>query len=148
MTFAFWLSLAAFIAVTLSALEVALGWRRIRHLKDVAVPPGSPQPRVSLIVSALNEAATIEPALRSLLAIDYPDLELIVINDRSTDATPAIIERVAADAPRMRVVHLRELPSGWLGKNHALHQGAAIATGDYLLFTDADAVFAPSAVAR
>ena len=91
MKFAYWLSLAAFIAVALSALEVALGWRRIRHLKDVVVPPGSPQPRVSLIVSALDEAATIEPALHSLLAIDYPDLEIIVINDRSTDATPAII---------------------------------------------------------
>lgn len=148
MTFAFWLSLAACIAVSLSSLEVALGWRRIRHLKDVAVPQGSPQPRVSLIVSALNEEATVEPALRSLLAIDYPDLEIIVINDRSTDATPAIIERVAAGAPRMRVVHVRELPAGWLGKNHALHRGATVATGDYLLFTDADAVFAPSAVAR
>jgi cellulose synthase/poly-beta-1,6-N-acetylglucosamine synthase-like glycosyltransferase len=148
MKFAYWLSLAAFIAVALSALEVALGWRRIRHLKDVMVPPSSPQPRVSLIVSALDEAATIEPALHSLLAIDYPDLEIIVINDRSTDATPAIIEQVAAGAARMRVVHVRDLPPGWLGKNHALHQGAAIATGDYLLFTDADAVFAPSAVAR
>ena len=148
MKLAFWLSLAVLVAVALSALEVALGWRRIRHLKDVAVPPDGRQPRVSLIVSALNEAATIEPALRSLLAIDYPDLEMIVINDRSTDATPAIIEQVAAGAPRMRVVHVNTLPPGWLGKNHALHQGAAIATGEYLLFTDADAVFAPSAVSR
>ncbi|RZI97596.1 MAG: glycosyltransferase [Rubrivivax sp.] len=102
MTFAFWLSLAAFIAVAFSSLEVALGWRRIRHLKDVAVPSGALQPRVSLIVSALDEAATIEPALRSLLAIDYPDLEIIVINDRSTDGTPGIIERVAAGEQRMR----------------------------------------------
>ena len=148
MKLAFWLSLAVLVAVALTSLEVALGWRRIRHLKDVAVPPGSRQARVSLVVSALNEAATIEPALRSLLAIDYPDLEIIVINDRSTDATPAIIEQVAAGALRMRVVHVKALPPGWLGKNHALQQGAAIATGDYLLFTDADAVFAPSAVAR
>ena len=148
MTFAFWLSLAAFIAVAFSSLEVALGWRRIRHLKNVAVPSGALQPRVSLIVSALDEAATIEPALRSLLAIDYPDLEIIVINDRSTDGTPGIIERVAAGEQRMRVVHVSELPAGWLGKNHALHRGAAIASGDYLLFTDADAVFAPSAVSR
>jgi glycosyltransferase involved in cell wall biosynthesis len=148
MTFAFWLSLAAFIAVTLSALEVALGWRRIRHLKDVPLPSGDAQPRVSLIVSALNEAATIAPALHSLLAIDYPDLEIIVINDRSTDATPAIIEELASGAPRVCVVHVNELPAGWLGKNHALHQGAAVASGDYLLFTDADAVFAPSAVSR
>ena len=148
MTFAFWLSLAAFAAVTVSALDVALGWRRIRHLNEVELPPACPQARVSLIVSALNEAATIEPALRSLLAIDYPDLEIIVINDRSTDATPAIVEKVAGGSPRMRIVHVDTLPSGWLGKNHALHRGAAIATGDYLLFTDADAVFAPSAVSR
>jgi glycosyltransferase involved in cell wall biosynthesis len=114
----------------------------------VPLPSGGAQPRVSLIVSALNEAATIAPALQSLLAIDYPDLEIIVINDRSTDATPAIIGQVAAGAPRMRVVHVKELPAGWLGKNHALYQGAAIASGDYLLFTDADAVFAPSAVSR
>ncbi len=148
MTFVFWLSLAALAAVTLSALEVALGWRRIGHLKDVEVPASAPRSRVSLIVSALNEAATIEPALRSLLSIDYADLEIIVINDRSTDETPSIVEKVAAGSTRMRVVHLNALPSGWLGKNHALHHGAAIATGDYLLFTDADAVFAPSAVSR
>lgn len=148
MTFLLWLSLAAFVAVAAVSLDVALGWRRINHLKDVAVRPGGRQPRVSLIVSALNEAGTIEPALYSLAAIDYPDLEIIVVNDRSTDDTPAIIERVAATVPRMRVLHIDTLPPGWLGKNHALHQGAAIATGDYLLFTDADAVFAPSAVAR
>ncbi|MBV0881742.1 glycosyltransferase [Noviherbaspirillum sp. L7-7A] len=148
MDLAFWLSLAAFIAVSAVSVDVALGWRRITHLKDVAVPAGAHQPRVSLIVSALNEAGTIEPALRSLLAIDYPDLELIVIDDRSTDATGEIIDRLAARQPRLRALHLRELPPGWLGKNHALSKGAAAASGDYLLFTDADAVFAPSAVAR
>ena len=148
MNFLLWLSLAAFLAVAAVSLEVALGWRQITHLKDVPVQPDGRQPRVSLIVSALNEADTIEPALYSLAAIDYPDLEIIVVNDRSTDNTAAIIERVAAAVPRMRVLHIDTLPPGWLGKNHALHQGAAIATGEYLLFTDADAVFAPSAVAR
>lgn len=148
MTLLFWLSLAVLAAVTLFTLQVALGWRRIRQLKDVEAPVVAAPPRVSLIVSALNEAATIEPALRSLQSIDYPDLEVIVINDRSTDETPAIVERVAGSSPRMRVIHVETLPAGWLGKNHALHQGAAIATGDYLLFTDADAVFAPSAVSR
>lgn len=145
---AFWLSLCAFLAASAVSIDVALGWRRIKHLKDVAVPAGARQPRVSLIVSALNEAGSIEPALRSLLAIDYPDLELIVIDDRSTDATGDILDRLAASQPRLRPIHLRELPPGWLGKNHALHRGAAMASGEYLLFTDADAVFAPSAVAR
>ena len=148
MDLAFWLSAAAFIAVAAVGVTVARGWRRIIHLKDVAVPAGGRQPRVSLIVSALDEADTIEPALRSLLGIDYPDLELIVIDDRSTDGTGLIMDRLAASEPRLTPVHLRELPPGWLGKNHALHQGALRASGDYLLFTDADAVFAPSAVAR
>lgn len=148
MDLAFWISLAAFIMVASVSAMVARGWRRIIHLKDVAIPASGRLPRVSLVVSALNEADTIVPALRSLLSIDYADLELIIIDDRSTDNTGQIIERLAASEPRLRPVVLRELPPGWLGKNHALHQGALQASGDYLLFTDADAVFAPSAVAR
>jgi glycosyltransferase involved in cell wall biosynthesis len=147
-----WLSLGALLLVCCVCLEVARGWRRIPQLRDMPAWSGPNPPAVSLIVSALNEADTIEPALLSLLAIDYPALEVIVIDDRSSDATPAIIDRLAARShgqrPTLKVVHLRELPSGWLGKNHALQRGAQAAQGDYLLFTDADAVFAPSVVSR
>ena len=144
----FWLSLAVFIVVALSALDVAIGWRKIRHLKDIALPSATAQPMVSIIVSALNEADTIEPALCSLLAIDYPELEIIVIDDRSTDATPEILDRIAAQHPALHVLHIDRLPPGWLGKNHALHRGAQLAKGEFLIFTDADAVFAPDAVLR
>jgi glycosyltransferase involved in cell wall biosynthesis len=136
-----------FAAVGVLCLTVILGARQIPRLKDSALAEDG-APSVSIVVTALNEADTIAPALQSLLAIDYPDLEVIVINDRSTDATPQILERMAAEQPRLRVLHITTLPSGWLGKNHALQRGAEIARGEYLLFTDADVLFAPDAVSR
>lgn len=148
MTFAFWFSLAVFAAVAISLLDVAVGVRKIGQLSDsppAAVPDA---PRVSVIVAALNEARTIEPALRSLLALDYPALEIIAVDDRSTDATPAILDAMAAKHGNLRVLHVDALPGGWLGKNHALHCGAQQAGGAYLLFTDADVVFEPTALAR
>lgn len=143
-----WLAIVSLVVVAAVCLEVGIGWRRIAHLKDMPPADGGALPRVSIIVSALNEADTIEPALRSLLRIDYPNLEVIVINDRSSDATPAILDRIAGEHPGLRVLHLAHLPHGWLGKNHALQQGASYAQGDYLLFTDADAVFDESALRR
>lgn len=148
MSIATWFSLAVFLLVAAVCIDVARGWRKLAELRDVpdVLPPDAPS--VSIVVAALNEAGTIAPALRSLLAIDYPRLEVIVVNDRSTDATPRIIDDIAREHPSLRVIHLHELPSGWLGKNHALQRGAQAAQGDFLLFTDADAVFAPSAVRR
>lgn len=139
-----------FVSVAALCLQVALGARKMASLKDSPDDPliAGAAPKVSIIVTALNEADTIAPALRSLLAIDYPQLEIIVIDDRSTDATPAILDRIAVAHPSLRVLHIAALPSGWLGKNHALHCGAGMATGDFLLFTDADVVFAPDAVSR
>lgn len=148
MGIAFWLTLVLLLLVGAGSLDVALGWRKIRQLKDIALPPESAQPLVSIIVSALNEADTIELALRSLLTIDFPRLEIIVIDDRSTDATLAIVKRIAAQHPILQVLHIDTLPPGWLGKNHALHCGAHIAKGDFLIFTDADVVFAPDTVTR
>ncbi|GIZ50171.1 glycosyltransferase [Noviherbaspirillum aridicola] len=143
-----WFSLAVFLLVAAVCFDVTRGWRRLNELRFVPAVLPAPTPMVSIVVAALNEADTIAPALRSLLAIDYPRLEVIVVNDRSTDATPQIIDDIAREHPSLRVIHIHELPSGWLGKNHALQRGAQAASGDYLLFTDADAVFAPSAVRR
>jgi len=128
--------------------EVVRGWHALRQLRDVApiLPPNPP--RVSMIVAARDEAAAIEPAIRSILALDYPDLEVVAVNDRSSDATGEILERVHAENPHLRVIHVRELPPRWLGKNHALWQGACGASGDYLVFTDADVVYEGSAIRR
>jgi GT2 family glycosyltransferase len=110
-------------------------------------PPGG-WPRVTLIVPARNEERTLEPAVRALLHLDYPALEVVALDDRSTDATGRLLDGIATEDRRLRVVHLDALPEGWLGKNNAMAEGARAATGEWLLFTDADVVFAPDALKR
>jgi glycosyltransferase involved in cell wall biosynthesis len=103
---------------------------------------------VTLVTAARDEAQGIEAAARSLLAQDYPALEFVMVNDRSTDRTGAILDGLAARDSRVRVVHVGELPPGWLGKNHALARGAAVARGEWLLFADADIVMDRTTIAR
>ncbi|MDE3154840.1 MAG: glycosyltransferase [Acidobacteriota bacterium] len=107
--------------------------------------PGDPHPwpRVSIIVPARDEARSIEAAVRSHLAQDYPDWEVIVVDDQSSDGTGAILDRLAQTDSRLRVIHNRLLPAGWLGKPHALQLGADAATGELLLFVDADVRYEP-----
>ncbi len=109
-------------------------------------------PLVSIIVPALNEEKTVGDAMRSLLELDYPRYEVIAVNDRSDDETGCILEEIKSqqleNAPVLKVIHVRELPEGWLGKNHALNLGSRIAAGDYLLFTDADVHYDPTALKR
>jgi glycosyltransferase involved in cell wall biosynthesis len=112
------------------------------------VPPLPDGVRVSVIVTACNEADTIEPAMASLQSLSLPGLEFIVVNDRSTDETGAIIDQMALDDDRVRVLHIDTLPEDWLGKVHAMHRATELATGDWLLFTDADVVFHPGVIGR
>ena len=105
-------------------------------------------PRLSVIVPACNEAEHIEAAAKSLIEQDYPDLEIILVNDRSKDNTGEIIERLAATNPQVKTVHIETLPDNWLGKVHALHQGQQVASGEWLLFTDADIHFVPRVLRR
>lgn len=105
-------------------------------------------PSLSIIVPACNEAEHIESAIQSILAQDYPDLEIIAVNDRSTDATGAILDRLAERDSRLQVLHIRNLPTGWLGKVNAMHQGVQRAKGEWLLFTDADVHYRPRALRR
>lgn len=103
-------------------------------------------PRVSVVIPARNEESSVERAVRSHLAADYPDFEVVVVDDRSTDRTGEILAALAREDPRLRVVAGSDPPAGWLGKPHALHLGAAAATGELLLFTDADVRYDPRAL--
>jgi len=143
------LALAWFSRVT----QAALGAPRIADIArsqwNLPAPPNAP--RVSIIVPARNEAETIEQSLTQLLALDYPNYEVIVVNDRSTDATGEILDRVAASPAAhgyLHAIHVVELPAGWLGKTHAMWTAGQQATGDWLLFTDADVLFRPDSIRR
>jgi glycosyltransferase involved in cell wall biosynthesis len=154
------------------------GGRQVQRLEKFAPPDNEGLPKVSVIVPARNEERDIEASIRALLRQDYENIELLVVNDRSTDRTGEILDRLAAEHPRLNVVHLSELPAGWLGKNHAMQLGALrairgresfsvsvsnvgdveepkktpdrVRAGDehWLLFTDADVVMEPTTLRR
>jgi len=116
-------------------------------------PPGDPwvsNPKVSIIVPACNEAADIEATLARLLALEYDNYEVIAVDDRSTDQTGEIMERIASAASpgRLKVIRITDLPGGWMGKPHAMWSASNRASGDWLLFTDADVLFKPDALRR
>ena len=104
-------------------------------------------PTLTVIVPARNEAKDISACLESLVRQDYAGVRVVAVDDRSTDATGATMDRLAAEWPeRLRVLHVTELPEQWLGKTHAMAVAARQCVTDFLLFTDADVVFAPSAL--
>lgn len=105
------------------------------------------RPRVSVIVPARDEERMIERTVRALFAQTYSDVEIIVVNDRSTDATGVILDRLAREDARLVIVDNSEPPEGWLGKPWALHQGSLRASGELLLFIDADVLYEPDAIA-
>ncbi|MGE5175635.1 MAG: glycosyltransferase [Hyphomicrobiales bacterium] len=148
-----WCQSALLLAAALAALfwlgagfVLYAGVRRLRGLEEIEPLPDDALPPVSIVVAARDEAARVETAVRSLLAIDYPRLSLVAVDDRSTDGTGAILDRVAAEDPRLRVLHLTDLPPGWIGKCHALARGEAASGGEWILFTDGDVVLAPDAL--
>lgn len=132
---------AAALGYALGVARFAPSWVRVPVVADV---PDAPF--VSIVVPARDEERSIEACVRSLLAQSVPEFEVIVVDDRSTDATGAILERLAHEDARLIVVRGVDLPEGWVGKPWALHQGAALAQGAWLLFTDADSVHAPHSV--
>jgi Glycosyl transferase family 2 len=137
---------ALFVATSISTL-VDQGW--VRRLP--ALPSGgstSALVRCSVVVPARDEQDRIEATVRRLLAQQAVQIEVIVADDRSTDGTAAILERLAAEDARVRGVRIEHLPDGWLGKSHACHVAAGLAGGEWLLFTDADCWLKPDAIAR
>jgi glycosyltransferase involved in cell wall biosynthesis len=157
-------------------LEAAIGMPRIANVArpewDRKPPTSDGEPRVSIIVPARNEERDIRATLESLLALDYSNYEVIAVDDRSTDATGRRMDEVAATScgagalarvppaatrpaapdengqPALRIIHVAELPPGWMGKTHAMWTAGKQATGDWLLFTDADVVFKPDSLRR
>jgi len=100
-------------------------------------------PRVSILFSALDEAEKLPAALATFLALDYPDYEVVAVDDRSEDATGSILDAAARANSRLKVVHVTSLPAGWLGKPHGLQQAFEHSNGEWLVLTDADVRFEP-----
>jgi len=135
-------------------VDAALGMPSVADIsrpewnRDLAT---SVNPRVSIIVPARNEEETIEQSLTTLLHLDYSNHEIIAVNDRSTDHTGGLMEKVAATPAalgRLQLIQHYELPAGWMGKTHAMWTAANQASGDWLLFTDADVLFKPDSLRR
>jgi len=146
----FWLALFALPALfwTTYGLKVAYGAARLPWLKDYSPAKDADCPRLSVVFAARNEEKKLPGALATLVAQDYPHLEIVAVDDRSSDATSRILDEFAASHPQLRVVHVRELPSGWLGKPHALQKAYEASSGEWLVFTDADVKFRPDALRK
>lgn len=146
---AYGVAVALLVVFNLALAARLLAFRlRFPTLRQWKGPEPPVWPKVSVIVPCRNEAAGVEKAMSSLLALDYPNLEVVAVNDRSEDGTGALLDALAARDPRLTVLHIQSLPADWLGKNHAMRQGARRAGGDWLLFTDGDVVFEPDALKR
>jgi glycosyltransferase involved in cell wall biosynthesis len=178
-TLLYWISgLLLALIWLVPALQLALHFSEVADLTQPEwnPPPDSPLPSLIIVVPARNEEAEIEAALRSLLQLNYPRYQIVAVNDRSTDQTGAIMDRLAAETAsvgKLRVIHVHDLPAGWLGKVHAMWLGsqgnakqkdaaqgkasqenvtkgnvAQQTSSDWLLFTDADCVFHPDTLRR
>jgi len=149
MTFAGALAFLSLLCCLGLAIPRWRGGRRLRFLADLPAPAaGARAPRVSIIAPARNEERNIRAAVHTWRRLQYSDYEVIVVDDRSTDATPGILAQLAREWSALRVVTVATLPERWLGKNYANHVAAAQATGDWILFTDADVLLAPDALGR
>lgn len=143
-----WIALLTPIAAFWIAVVAAACWLRFR-LPRLGLPdPRIALPPLAVVVPSRNEAAAIEAATRSLLAQRYPDLQIVAVDDRSDDGTGEILDRLAGEDARLRVIHVAEVPEGWLGKNHACYAGSRGTTATWILFTDGDVVFDEDALAR
>ncbi len=133
------------LAITIDGL---IGYKTVEWLHDARVDSSSDLPPVSIVVAARNEEKNIAEGLTSLLNLNYPNKKIIVVNDRSTDGTGEVLEKLKTIHPELNVTTITGLPEGWLGKNFAQYCGAmqavlpacAGATNDFILFTDADIV--------
>jgi GT2 family glycosyltransferase len=147
--FFIYLILGPGVFAVLTAL-LFMGHRRMNRLQADAVAPPAPAPLATIVVPAKDEAARIEICLTAALAQDYPNFQIVAVDDRSTDGTAEILDRLAAQSPKLTVLHVTpgSLPEGWAGKTNALHLAVPKAQGDWLLFLDADVVVNPAMLSR
>jgi glycosyltransferase involved in cell wall biosynthesis len=143
----FLLTFAAFFWVV-QGLRVAWGLLQLPWLKDFAPAEDEDCPRISLLFAARDEEEKLPQALATLAKIDYPNLEIVAVDDRSQDGTGRILDEFARTHERICVVHVTELPAGWLGKPQALQKAYEQSTSEWLLFTDADVRFRPDSLRR
>ncbi len=146
----FWLILYGFVSSfwVFYGLHVAYGALRLPIIKDIAPAFDAECPRISILFAARDEEEKLPAALATLMEIDYPNLEVVAVDDRSKDATGRILDDFAALHPRLRVLHVADLPTGWLGKPHALQEAYEASSGEWLVFTDADVRFEPDVLRR
>lgn len=136
-------------------LWVYFGFSLGNYLKSKPIfrydPYSNPEidyPLLSVIAPACNEEESIEQAVTRLINQDYPNLEVIVVNDRSTDSTEQILANLKMKYPQLKVITITDLPPNWLGKNYAMYRAAKEAKGEWLLFTDADIMFSPGSLKK
>lgn len=141
-----WILLGSLGVCVITLAMTVLNLSRFRRAPDAPAPEDAPL--VSVCIPARDEEANIEACVRSLLASDWPSLEVLVYDDQSTDATPRILARLAREDARVKLTPTAALPPGWNGKQHACDRMGRSAGGRWLLFTDADVRFEPSAVRR
>src|SRR5687768_15568268 len=137
---------AVWVFVVFMMLSGGSTLKKLPPLEELPKPQKLPS--VSVIVPARDEAARIGDTVRRLFAQREVELEVIVVDDRSTDATPKILEQLKTEFPHLVTKRVELLPEGWLGKLNAMHEGANLASGDWLLFSDGDVHLAPDVLAR
>ncbi len=146
----FWIAFFGLIASLwiIQGIRAGLGMSRLPWLRDTTPLSISNAPFVSVIFAARDEAKKLPAAIATLLAQDYPRFEIIAVNDRSQDHTPAILHDLGQTNRNLKVIDVANLPPGWLGKPHALVAGFEQSQGEWIVFTDADVHFAPDVLRR
>jgi len=132
------------LCLVIVMINLILNSRALRKLTDKKENLPDPPPLISILIPARDEESDIAACLESLRRQDYPDFEILVLDDSSSDTTAAVVEQIAAVDPRVRLLRGKPLPQGWAGKPFACYQLASKARGSWLLFTDADTIHAPA----
>lgn len=139
--FFFYNSLIVTIFWVLLTIYLLINSHRIKFLHSIKISDASAEPAVAIIIAVRNEEVDLEDALNSVCNLEYSNYRILLINDRSTDRTPHILEKFANKFSNLKVLHIDRLPEGWMGKSHALYRGYQSSKEEWLLFTDADVVF-------